>query len=209
MRGSTGVATIGASLALVSGVEILTHGPLSKLDVRVAVHYWPVTWSAATRIGHFLQAVGQPWIACVVIGILGVLASAVRRQWGPALAVAVGLGSVGAITWVLKQTFPHASIALSLPGSFPSGHTGVAVVASGLFIWLLLPPVPARAAAVLVVAGLWGALMAWGRLVTEAHWLSDVIAGWGLGMVALVAALRTEDWPLSTRGWARSTPDDK
>ncbi|MGN6161157.1 MAG: phosphatase PAP2 family protein [Marmoricola sp.] len=209
MRGSTGVATIGAVLAVVSGVEILCHGPLDDLDRRVALHYLPITWSTATHVARFLQVVGQPWLACLVIGAIALIVSMRRRESGPLLAAIIGLGGVGVITWTLKHVFPHPAIASQLPGSFPSGHTGVAVVAAGLLIWLVLRGHPSRVGVALLIAGLWGAVMAWGRLVAEAHWLSDVIAGWGLGMVALVAAIRTADSPLGSRGWARSAPDDR
>jgi undecaprenyl-diphosphatase len=209
MRGSTGVATIGAVLATVSGVELLTGGPLDKLDVRVALHYWPVTWSPSTHLARFLQYVGQPWIACATIGALSILASLRRRRLGPAIVAGAGLGIVGLATWLLKEVFPHRSILTQSPGSFPSGHTGVAVVASGLVVWLLLPRRPWRDGVVLAVAAVWGALMAWGRLVLETHWLSDVIAGWGLGVVALVLSLRTADWLRGRPGSAPPTRDGR
>lgn len=209
MRGSTGVAAVGAVLAVVSGVEVLTHGPLDKLDDRVAWNYWPITWTASTHTARFLNDVGQPWIACVVVGLLAGIVTVVRRQRSAALGAVVGLGCVGLTTQILKLVFPHLSVLGHQSGSFPSGHTGVAVVASGLVIYLLLPSRPWREPAVLTVAAIWGAVMAWGRLVIEAHWLSDVIAGWGIGMAVLVLALRLADSPLGNRGWARSTPDDR
>lgn len=193
MRASTGVATIGAALAVVSGVEILSKGPLDRLDYRVALSFWPITRTPATDFGAFLYHIGQPWIACLVVGTLGLILSALSRRPAPALAAATALGTVGVCTWILKETFPHLSILGHLPGSFPSGHTGVAVVASGLVARLLLPDRRWRDGAALAVAAIWGGVMAWGRLVVEAHWLSDVIAGWGIGMVALVLALRAAE----------------
>jgi membrane-associated phospholipid phosphatase len=72
----------------------------------------------------------------------------------------------------------------------------VAVVSAGLVVALVIqarwPSVsPGRLQAwSLVIGGAWGAVMAWGRVAMLAHWLSDVIAGWCLGMIALVVALR-------------------
>ena len=206
MRASTGVAIIGAILAIVSGIEILTHGPLAMLDTRVAVTFAPVTASTTSDIARALNAVGKPELACLIVGSLGLIMAVLRRAYAPLLAVCAALTLVGVSTWVLKEIFPHTSIVDHRAGSFPSGHTGVAVVAAGLVLWLLLPTRPWRQAAVLGGAAVWGGVMAWGRLISEAHWLSDVIAGWGIGMVALVIALRTADSPLGRRGWAPPAP---
>lgn len=218
MRGSTGAAILGAVLAIVSGVEILTHGPLTRIDNDVARHYfWPAykTMLAQNKPSDSLQSfalilndLGKPLLACLIVGLMAVTLSWLRRQSGPVLAMLVGLGGVGFSTLFLKQVFPHPSVFLHLPGSFPSGHTGVAVVAAGILVYLVLPERRWRYTVALSLAAGWGALMAWGRLIIEAHWLSDVIAGWGIGMCVLVLALRTADSPLGTREWRRSTPVD-
>lgn len=208
MRGSTGLAILGMILALVCGVEVLLHGPLTGIDLRVALSYWPPRQTDTTHFGNLMYHVGKPWIACLVVGSLGALVTLVTRRIGPALAVTVALGIVGLSTLFLKWVFPHPSV-LGTLGSFPSGHTGVAVVASGLVVRLLLPSRRWSSRAALVAATLWGGVMGWTRLVLEAHWLSDVIAGWGIGMAALVLALRTVDSPLGRRGWARRAPADR
>lgn len=209
MRASTGVAIIGAILAIVSGIEILTHGPLAAIDTRVAVSFAPVTASTTSDIARILNSLGKPDLACLIVGSLGLVKAVLHRAFAPLLAVATALVLVGFSTWMLKEIFPHTSIVDHRAGSFPSGHTGVAVVAAGLVLWLLLPARPWRQAVVFGGAALWGGVMAWGRLVSEAHWLSDVIAGWGIGMVALVVALRTVDSPLGRRGWAPPAPVDR
>lgn len=209
MRVRTAAAAIGALLALGSGLEVLNHGPLYRLDGKVALNYWPIHMTATTDFGRFLDRIGKPELACVVVGLLAVIMAVLRRRPALAAAAAVGLGTVGVATLVLKHIFPRTSVLGHLPGSFPSGHTGVAVVAVGLILILVLPPARWHDVAVLVIAGIWGAIMAWGRLITEAHWLSDVIAGWGIGLFASALALKTADLPLSIRGSDRSAPADR
>lgn len=209
MRASTGLALIGLVLAVVSGVEILAQGPLYHLDYRVAVQYYPITATGSTDAARFLASVGRPWIACTAVGGLAAIVAVLTRRVGPAVAAGVGLAGIGAATWLLKETFPRLSIGLQQPGSFPSGHTGVAVVASGLAVYLLLPSSAWRERLAVLVAAVWGAVMAWGRVITDTHWLSDVLAGWGIGMAVLVVALRSADSPLGRRGWARSAPADR
>lgn len=194
---------IGATLALASAVEVLTHGPLIHLDRRVALNYWPITDTLTTQTGKVLASMGKPEWACVIVGTLALVTSWRRAQIGPICAATVGLGLVGLSTLVLKEFFPRPGI-WGAPGSFPSGHTGVAVVASGLVVYLLLPHGRWRETIALAAAALWGGTMAWGRLVIESHWLSDVIAGWGIGICCLVLAIRAADSPPDIRGWVRS-----
>lgn len=209
MRATTGLAVIGFVLAVVSGIEILAHGPLYHIDYRVALNFAPITASRSSDVARFLASVGRPWIACTAVGGLAAVVTALTRRTSPAVAAIVGLAGIGVAVWLLKETFPRLSIGFNHPGSFPSGHTGVAVVASGLAVYLLLPRVEWRERLAVLVAALWGIVMAWGRVVTDTHWLSDVLAGWGIGITVLVLALRTADSPLGTRGWARSAPADR
>jgi undecaprenyl-diphosphatase len=209
MRPSTGLAIIGAILAVVSGIEVLTHGPLFRTDISVALHFADVTHTWSTSFASFLNKVGKPGLACFTVGTLGVVVTVIKRQVEPVVMVAIGLGVAGVSTWVLKALFPRISIFNHQTGSFPSGHTAVAVVASGLVVYLLLPNRPWRAGVALALAALWGVVMAWGRVVIDVHWLSDVIAGWGIGIVALVLALRTADSPPGIPGWIRPARADR
>ena len=201
MRGSTGWATICGAVLLVSGGEILTHGPLTRTDAHVQSFYTVHPHAGWIRIADVLAQLGRPELACVVVGGLAAFITWRTERIGPALAAASGLAIVGVSTLLLKEVFPHPSIFYHRPGSFPSGHTGVAVVSAGLFVRLLLPRSTHRDTVAIVLAGGWGALMGWGRLVVEAHWLSDVCAGWGLGMIALVLALRLVAIETPPRSW--------
>lgn len=220
------MAGVCAAMLLVSGGEILAHGPLTRTDRSIAVHYFLHTDHDQLRFANWLANIGRPSIACIVIGGLGLLWTLRSRQIGPALAAVVGLGIVGVGTLLLKTVFPHWSVFHVSDSSFPSGHTGVAVISSGVVVALLLRTNRRRDIITLTIAGLWGGVMAWGRLVILAHWLSDVVAGWGLGMIALIVALRVIDNPTpprqcwndalrrvgtlgGRRGSAPPTPDDR
>lgn len=197
MRVSTGVAGVCAAGFIATAVELLANGPLKRLDGRIAGHYVDNLANHGYKLHGFtlrsadlLFLIGKPWIACVVVGGLGLLLTLRTRRLGPALAAAVGLGIAGVGTWFFKEVFPHAAIYQQRAGSFPSGHTCVAVVSAGLVIAFLVRQRPRWEATALIAGGAWGAVMAWGRVAMLSHWLSDVIAGWCLGMIALVVALR-------------------
>lgn len=200
MRRSTWIAGICSAGFLATAAQVLTHGPLTRWDDRIALHYVDNLVlhhyrhdGATLQTAELLYLVGKPWIACVLVGGLGVGLTLITRRLGPALATAVGLGVAGAGIWVFKSFFPRPSIYLHLAGSFPSGHTCVAVVSAGLVTGLVAQSSPHRNAIAMVAGGVWGMVMAWGRVALLAHWFSDVVAGWCLGMVVLVLALRIVD----------------
>lgn len=200
MRLSTGVVGVCAAGFVVTAVEILTNGPLKTLDRRIAAHYFDNLAHHGYRLdgftldaAHLLFLIGRPWIACLVVGGLGLMLTVRTRRLGPVLAAAIGLAIVGVVTWLFKELFPHPAIYQNRAGSFPSGHTCVAVISAGLVIAFLARPRRHWYALALAAGGSWGAVMAWGRVAMLAHWFSDVIGGWCLGMIALVLALRFLD----------------
>ena len=137
------------------------------------------------------------WLGLLACGVAVVLA--LRRRW---LVLQVWLFAVvlnGLVTRVLKNAFdrerPVASVALVTSGaSFPSGHTAGAIIVYGL-LWLLLRRhVPAAwRLPVAALMAVWVALISVSRVLLEAHFASDVLAGALLG----VAILSLVAWALA------------
>jgi membrane-associated phospholipid phosphatase len=76
-------------------------------------------------------------------------------------------------------------------GVFPSGHTTTSSVCLGLGVLLLAPGLRGRArrAAMAVMAALCflvGAALIW----CDDHWFTDVLAGWALAALIVMASLR-------------------
>jgi undecaprenyl-diphosphatase len=72
---------------------------------------------------------------------------------------------------------------LTGPG-FPSGHTVVAVTLYGLLAYLLLPTISSRfwKWVVIVLAVLMMLFIGFSRIFTGGHYLTDVIAGYSVGL---------------------------
>ena len=98
--------------------------------------------------------------------------------------------------WTLKQVFMRPRPE-SLSFSFPSGHSTAAAAFFGAVIYLCGSLPPRSRAVVRVLAAVMILLVGLGRVILRAHWPSDVMAGFALGLAlaslaSLLAASRTE-----------------
>jgi undecaprenyl-diphosphatase len=156
--------------------------------------------SAGVAVAKVLTALGST-VVVVPLMALTVVLLVVRRRWASALVIAAG-GALAFLASPLAKALvdrPRPPDALVHAGgqSFPSGHAvhAVAYVAIAVALAPLLPQRSHRIAlvtaaiAIAVVVGLT-------RIYLRAHWLTDVLAGWGLsaaifalcGIVALVVS---------------------
>jgi undecaprenyl-diphosphatase len=112
-----------------------------------------------------------------------------RRAWRTVLWVVVAAVSVQEVTSALKEFFGRPRPAFEDGGagydtlSFPSGHSSgiAALVTMGLVLaWPLLAPPARRLWA--VVGVLLVVLVGLTRMWLGVHYLSDVLAGWALGV---------------------------
>ncbi|MFA6961441.1 MAG: phosphatase PAP2 family protein [Opitutaceae bacterium] len=152
----------------------------------------------AYEASHWGELQLAPLLGLLVLLVAGRFFKQVRWVWGAFAGVFAG-ASAGLLALVLKfiigRPRPYLHVANQLSWfarssayeSFPSGHT------THCF---------AVAAAVVVLAPSWGVLfmagatvVAWSRLYLWKHYLSDVLAGAGLGVLIGVAfALAVRRW---------------
>jgi membrane-associated phospholipid phosphatase len=91
--------------------------------------------------------------------------------------------------WTLKQAFERPRPE-NLSFSFPSGHSTAAAAFFGAVIYLSGSLPPRVRTAVRVLAGVMILLVGLARVILRAHWPSDVVAGFALGLaLASLAAL--------------------
>ncbi|HEY0373931.1 MAG TPA: phosphatase PAP2 family protein [Amnibacterium sp.] len=150
----------------------------------------PVADGFAGAVAYAFGPVGMPILAAAAILLLALR----RRSWTPViLVVAAGLGSL-AMTIAGKDIIDRhrPRLADAIPpfehsASFPSGHTLNATVIAGVVAYLiLLRRRTAAGRAVTVVAAVAIALVVGcTRILLGAHWFTDVLAGWLLGLAWL------------------------
>lgn len=119
---------------------------------------------------------------------------------GAVLLTTVGKGYVGRIRPPAELALPP----LQDSPAFPSGHTLNATVFMALTVYLVIitrnrvtgDPVRRRwLAAIAVAAALYAVVMGLSRVYLGAHWLSDVMAGWAVGLAwALAVVLAHRVW---------------
>lgn len=178
---------------LAAGYE---HDPLASIDADVSA------WVAA-EVPTSVEWVARPfswlggWIGLLGLGaVAGVLLVRERAWLELAFFLAAFAGSQVAVT-VLKTWFdrprPDTGSAVPLPESaaFPSGHATGGAAALGALAVLAADRLPDRRSRVrlwvaVVVAGLAVGLS---RIALNVHFVTDVVAGWALGLAWLAACL--------------------
>lgn len=157
--------------------------------VSVRAEPWDSFWQFVTVFGDPLT------MTLVMIGVV-VLAWLGNRIDLAALIVFGSLSS-SAVLWILKHLFgrarpPVSERLLEVGGmSFPSGHTLNSTVIYGLtavICFQLYPWVRANRA-VLAIAPVLIVGIGLSRVYLAAHWLSDVLVGWLVGIVWLGVCL--------------------
>ncbi|MFC5801786.1 phosphatase PAP2 family protein [Streptomyces formicae] len=207
-RAAVRTAAATAAVAVVLLVLVAAGwGPLVAVDVMVAreLHGSALAEPGFTQANRvFSDWVWDPWtmralIAAVVLLLLW------RAAWLPALWVAAASVLGSAVQQGLKFLVGRERPSWSNPvdtaeyAAFPSGHAMTATVTCGLLLWLLGrrgagPRVwrAAVAAAAVTVLG-----VGFTRLYLGVHWLTDVVAGWLLGVCLVAVAVASYDrWAL-------------
>jgi undecaprenyl-diphosphatase len=196
--------TLGGLLFLV-GVLAWKYEPRLDQYVRDAVMGQVDTESEPMK----LLGVASGTRACFIVAtVVGVWFAFARHDWRPSVALLLGLLLVSWGVDQLKGAFERNGPGGLAPPSFPSGHAALAVLVWGYLAWFVPKALPGRVLGVawfgLSMLILIGTVAS--RVTLDAHWLTDVMAGVGVGTVALVAAREATSLPLVRRAWLASVP---
>jgi undecaprenyl-diphosphatase len=147
----------------------------------------PVVHRIASAVS---QLTGPGLAGAVAVGAAALVLARRRRQ---ALVLVAGTAGAWLLSAALKVTFavarpahvpqPHHAIT---GYGFPSAHTFVAVVGCGLLAWAAARHTrPGMARVLHAGAAAAAALVGAARIIVGAHWLTDVVAGFALGVIWL------------------------
>jgi undecaprenyl-diphosphatase len=148
-----------------------------------------------TKIAGWVTTIGGMAMT-TGLGIIIAIWFVVRKKWRSAAIMFLAIGSTGLFLGVLKEFFmrarpDNALIQIANDPSFPSGHAGMAAALFVIVAYLLVRRMHSVVIRELVIVGCVLATFAIGlsRVVLNVHWVSDVIAGWSLGIFMATASI--------------------
>jgi undecaprenyl-diphosphatase len=209
-------AVLAGVLACLLGVltwQVAARGPFTVADI--PVHEWVLRHGPdqSSPLWVPLSDLGDGRVAAPVLAAVAAATWWRRRALRPVVLAAAGLIGFIVVLEAMKEVIGRAA-----PGSggdavfadgtaFPSGHTSAATVMWGLVVWLAVaaarrvPASPRVSRYSCLVAGAAAGLAAGAAMVRmDYHWVSDVAAGWLLGLITLLSVLAAAE---SSRGGAQ------
>jgi len=206
-RARPGLPSHGVLLAVLLGGVVAfaalalgyAHDPLESIDAEV------LAWTS-TDMPTWLEWLARPfswvggWIGLTALGGVAAFVLVRERAW---LDLAFFLAAFVGTQWVvtlLKASFdrarPDVGSVVTLPGSpaFPSGHAAAGAASFGALAILLAERLPRGARMRFwVVAAAIGVAIGLSRIALNVHFVTDVVAGWSLGLAWLAACLLARD----------------
>jgi membrane-associated phospholipid phosphatase len=188
---------VGLFLFIVGGLSfaglaynLLAQGPLIAWDRMLAVSLPAIALQSPAFVKTIMDSgfyIGKEGI--IAVGALMGIYFLYRRYWTELAMLAIGLGGASAMFLTLTAIFGRVRpptqiwIIVNLPG-FPSGHAISIVVLYGLLAYLIVPKMPTAfwKAVVITTALLMIGFIGFSRVFTGGHYLSDVLAGYALGL---------------------------
>ena len=197
--GAVLIAAIAGSTRILQ--LLLSNDPLLRADIAInhlvqGLRSDPVDsfMVVITALGDFTP------VLAATLALIAVLL--IQRAWRLALAaggvIAAASLFVPLVKYLLHKPRPIDIFTGSSAYSFPSGHTTMTAVLSGLLAVLLSRGLGARSkTAIFSAAALWAAMVGASRIYLSAHWPSDVIGGllFGIVLTAIFALLLTQFKP--------------
>ncbi|MCW2600013.1 MAG: conserved rane protein of unknown function [Frankiales bacterium] len=173
--------------AVVTGLaDRLVDEPFRRL---IAAHDWRVP----DRVLLALVRAGDADVMVFTASVAGVLCVLLARPLGHLVRLVGGCLASAVLVRVLKLALDRTG-SYTMPGelepgqgAYPSGHVISVLVVSGMALWAVAPDgSPGGRGKALVLGGSVSAVESAAILLLHQHWLTDVVAGWMLGLLLLL-----------------------
>lgn len=177
--------------------EFLRSDPILQVDLRLAQLIHAFWTPGLIRLAAHVTALGD-WrvVGTLMVAALVWLVLRGRKDLAAGLVLSVvgNLVSVNLLKGVFDRPRPELAYFAETSNSFPSGHAAVSVAFWGMLAfaaWRVGRVGPLLAA---ILAGLSALMIGGSRLYLIEHYLTDVLNGWLLGGLWLVAGMTLAGW---------------
>lgn len=210
---------IGSLIFITLAYNLVNNGPLIQWDLSLAKWFHTFALNSSPLLTNLMIAgyyVGN-W-GLIITGILLGLYFLYKRFWRELVMVAVSLGGSGLIFLALSNIFnrPRPSILfdqliwsgnLTIPG-FPSGHAKSIFVLCAFLVYLLIPKIKSYLGkiSVILIASLIVLYVGFSRLYVLDHYLTDVLAGYAVGVAWFGLACTSIEWLFKKYGKSKNAP---
>ncbi|WP_278266099.1 phosphatase PAP2 family protein [Nocardia sp. AG03] len=192
-------AVLVAAAAIVVAVltwQVDSGAAVTRLDARVLDWMIAHRGEPLTSIARVITDLGDT-LSMTVLATVTVCLFLWQRHWACAALVAITSLGAGLLVVVIKQLVgrnrpPELTRMVYEPSlSYPSGHTLGSTVVVGIVAITLIPRLRRRWARVgaTVLAVLFPIAVGLSRVYLGVHWLSDVLAGWTIGLIWLAVCV--------------------
>ncbi|MGV1036511.1 MAG: phosphatase PAP2 family protein [Candidatus Nanopelagicales bacterium] len=193
---TSGIALILLLVLAKAADDVAEGDTMTALDRPIASGIVGLRTVPLTSVMEIISAITEPAVMLVLCLVAAAFIWRKAHDGFGALSLVTAVGLAAGASFVGKATFartrPPAAWAVNpeASSSFPSAHVAVIVAAVTVLLWWGVPRVPTNWRIGLVAAGVvLCAFVAASRLYLGAHWLTDILAGLLVGLLAAVVGI--------------------
>lgn len=188
------IVTAAASLVTVGDIgEHVWHRPAGTLDLDARAWALAHMMPGALLAFAWISRLGAPAFAITFAVLVAVwLWRAGARHAARVLAAAPAIAVVlfNAVKYTVRRVRPVGALSQHvLTFSFPSGHSAVSATVFCTLGWVLAREGKLPSAFAVLLAVLCPLLIGLSRVYLDVHWMTDVFAGWALGVAVAALAI--------------------
>lgn len=193
--------TVGGLIASLAVIvqQVLDYGYLVDLDYHVHELRLDLRYPHLYDPLYYLVMIGQRGPAAMVTGTIAVMLAWRFRTWRPVLVLggallALNLVVGGGKLYTARLKPAEGTAEIFANGIiFPSGHAANVVITWGIAVYLLSAyGVVRRRWIGTAIAAAASFIVGVASIYLDTHWLSDILAGWAVGAIILMVAIRLD-----------------